>query len=336
MTERYNIKAGIIFSLTIAGLASFPRLLRFDFELISGFAASIVYIFGITFTCWLTHHFFLLKRTGNAFFDNKYIKSIASICFAVVLMIVISLPFSGAWSFTVVAKKELTPSQVLTIRVFRLIMISALTYGMVYYLRMMYILQQAGIENEHLKQENLKAQLASLKEQISPHFLFNSLNTLSTLSAEPVVKEYILKMSDVYRYVLHYQEKHEAQVKDELAFIRSYVYILETRFEEALKINIHISAANLQRQILPFSLQLLVENALKHNTISYQKPLVIDIYNDEEGITVENTFRPRTTAEQHSGTGLHNLCQRYKLATGKEITIVHNENRFKVKIPFLQ
>jgi LytS/YehU family sensor histidine kinase len=199
----------------------------------------------------------------------------------------------------------------------------------------MLMLQHSRLENEYLKQDNLQAQLASLKQQISPHFLFNSLNTLSTLSHEQAVKEYILKMSEVYRYVLQYQEQNEVPVAEELAFIRSYIYILESRFEEGLKINVRVDAGNLNRKILSFSLQLLVENAVKHNSVSYRQPLLIDIYDLDGRLIVENDLRPRVTLDNHSGTGLYNLAQRYRLTAGKDILIFRDSAKFKVEIPFL-
>jgi LytS/YehU family sensor histidine kinase len=230
---------------------------------------------------------------------------------------------------------EIRPVRIFFIRMFRGSIISTFTWFAVYYFRLLLMLQQSRLENEYLKQENLQAQLASLKQQISPHFLFNSLNTLSTLSQEEKVKEYILKMSDVYRYVLHYQEQNEVPVYEELAFIRSYTYILQSRFEEGLEINIRIDPGSLNRKILPFSLQLLVENAIKHNAVSYRNPLAIDIYDLNGSLIVENDFRPRVTLDSHSGTGLHNLAQRYRLISDKKILITRDSAKFKVEIPFL-
>jgi LytS/YehU family sensor histidine kinase len=221
------------------------------------------------------------------------------------------------------------------VRVFRSLIVSTLTWFAVYYYKLLFLLQRSRLENARLKHENLQAQLTSLREQISPHFLFNSLNTLSTLSTEETVKEYILKLSQVYRYVLHYQQQDAVPVSEELSFINSYVYILESRFEAGLKVNIRIDPACLDRKILPFALQLLVENAVKHNAISYTDPLAIDIYDKDQGLVVENDLRARVTMHPNRSTGLANLSKRYRLAADKEICIVREAFKFKVQIPFL-
>jgi LytS/YehU family sensor histidine kinase len=234
-----------------------------------------------------------------------------------------------------ILKRSQGIEQTFLVRVYRGIIVSSLTYFAVYYYRLLFLLQRSRLENERLNQENLYAQLASLREQISPHFLFNSLNTLSTLSHEEPVKEYILKLSEVYRYVLQYQQQNIVPVKEELAFVRSYVYILESRFEDGLKVNIRIDPHCLHRKILPFALQLLVENAVKHNAISYTKPLAIDIYDENESLVVENDLRARATTHGDYSTGLDSLAKRYRLTAAKEIVVMRNAAKFKVQIPFL-
>lgn len=337
MVKRYNIKAGVLFSIAISMLSSFPRLIRLDFTLFNVFLSSFVYMFSCTFACWIIHHYFLLTESLHTFLKNHIARAIASISLAVLFIVIITYSFNVVNVMPVagIPHGEMSVYQVLAIRLFRAIIISAFTYFVVYYFRMMMTLQHSRLENEYLKQENLKAQLASLREQISPHFLFNSLNTLSTLSQDSEVKEYILRMSEVYRYVLHYQQQHETSVRDELAFIQSYTYIMKARFEEGLKINISIASDKMEKKILPLALQLLVENAVKHNAISYQKPLAIDIYDKSDYIVVENDFRPKTVIEKKTGTGLNNLADRYRLTAGKEITITQSDARFKVEIPFL-
>lgn len=334
MARRYNVKAGVIFSFLMAALASFPRFIRFDFPNLARSSTGFFYLFVGFFICWLVHHFFLLRQFDKPFFHHAADRAATSIFSCVIFLVVISSVFN-IMDVAPVFRYRMTTYQVLSIRIFRAAIISGLTFFVVYYFRVTLNLERSRLENELLKQENLKAQLASLQEQISPHFLFNSLNTLSALSKEATVKEYILRMSEVYRYVLHYQERLEVPVKDELAFIQSYTYILEARFEEGLKVNINISQPAMERKILPFSLQLLVENAVKHNAISYQHPLVIDIYDRQESLVVENDFRPRDKVDRYSGTGLSNLAARYRLSAGKEMVIQENAGRFKVEIPFL-
>lgn len=337
MIKRYNIKAGLIFSISISLMATIlPRIIHFDIDQPITVLINFIYLSANIFFCWLVHHFFLLINT-NSVLSNKIGKAVFSIFGSVLLIALITHSFniSTLIPFNRDPVIEMRRGQIFFIRLFRGFIISSFTWFAVYYFRIQLMLQQSKLENEYLKQENLQAQLASLKQQISPHFLFNSLNTLSTLSQETIVKEYILKLSEVYRYVLHYQEQTEVPVQEELSFIRSYTYILESRFEESLKINIRVHPDNLNRKILPFALQLLVENAVKHNAVSYNRPLTIDIYDLNGKLIVENDFRPRVTLDIRSGTGLHNLAQRYRLLSDKKILITRDNSKFKVEIPFL-
>jgi LytS/YehU family sensor histidine kinase len=335
--KQYNIKTGVIFSVLIGLLSSFPRLIRSDFDFLIGFAGTFVYIFCGIFVCWLIHHFFLLNTTETGFLKSKLASGLLSILSGVIFMVGFSYVFNitGVMPVSPLANNEITVYHLVSIRLFRAFIISAFTFFVVYYFRMVVTLQRSKLENAYLKQENLKAQIASLREQISPHFLFNSLNTLSSLSQDNKVKEYILRLSEVYRYVLHYQEQNKVMLKDELEFIRAYTYIMESRFEDGLKINIAIPEEKMERKIVPLALQLLIENAIKHNAVSYRKPLVIDIYSEGETLLVENDFRPKETIEKSLGKGLNNLSERYRLIAGKDITITKNELKFKVEIPFL-
>jgi two-component system, LytTR family, sensor kinase len=337
MTKQYNSKAGAIFALSIAVMATvLPRVIRFDVEEPRTVALNFAYLSAMLFFYWLVHHFFLLKLTSGVA-SHRFIRPVISILCGVLIVSVIVHLLHIASPFPVNRDPavEIRQRQVYFIRVFRGAIISAFTYFAVFYYRLLLMLQHSKLENEYLKQENLQAQLTSLRQQISPHFLFNSLNTLSTLSHEEAVKEYILKMSEVYRYVLHYQEKSEVPVQEEIAFINAYIYILKSRFEEGLDIDIRVRPDQLSRKILPFSLQLLVENAIKHNSISYKVPLGIAIYDLNERLVVENDLRLRTTVYGDSGTGLHNLAKRYRLSGGKDIVITRTNSTFKVEIPFL-
>ena len=339
MLSQYNIKAGILFALTIAMLTTvLPRIIRLDLDQPYIVVANFIYLFVTFLFYWLTHHFFLLHlRLG--FFARRLPKAVVSILCSVAMIGFLAWWLNIASPFPLFRNTDapVIPRQALPIRLFRGLIVSALTWFAVFYYRLLLMLQQSRLENEYLKQENLQAQLASLRQQISPHFLFNSLNTLSTLSHEGLVKEYILKLSAVYRYVLHYQEQSIVPVREELDFIRSYVYILQSRFEEGLTVNIRLNPECFDRKILPFALQLLVENAVKHNAISYTNPLAIDIYDGDGCLIVENDIRPRMTMTMDSSysTGLHNLAKRYRLTAGKEITIFRDNCKFKVQIPFL-
>jgi len=337
MKAVYNTRAGLLFAVAFALLVIvLPHLIRFDLDQPLIVAFNFFYLSGTFFFYWLTHHFFLLHlRSG--ILAHRFLRAILGILCSVAVVGLVAWSLNIASPFPIFKNPNSIPGRAHApfIRVFRGLIVSSMTYFAVYYYRMLFLLQRSRLENERLKQENLNAQLASLRQQISPHFLFNSLNTLSTLSSDEAVKEYVLKLSQVYRYVLHYQQQDMVPVSEELAFIHSYVYILESRFETGLKVNIRIDPACLDRKILPFALQLLVENAVKHNAISYTHPLAIDIYDEPQGLVVENDLRARVVAQPHQSTGLDNLSRRYRLAAGKEICVIREAFRFKVQIPFL-
>jgi len=335
MLHRYNVWAGLIFSGSIAVVATvLPKLVRFDTDQILTVLSSFLYIFGAFFFCWMTHHFFMLVRVRP--FPPR-IRAVVSILCSVLLISLVTrgLVTTGVMPLQRYYRVTVPPEHVLAIRLFRGLVISTLTYFAVYYFRLQVMLRQTGHENEVLQRENLEARLATLIQQISPHFLFNSLNTLSTLSNEEVVKEYILRLSEVYRYVLHYQEQSSVRIRDEIDFIRSYMFILESRFEEGLKMNIRVRPESLNRKVLPFSLQLLVENAVKHNAVSYKNPLSIDVFDLDSKLIVENDLRPRFASHARSGTGLRNLGKRYQLSSGEDIRVSWDAHKFRVEIPFL-
>ncbi|MES1159857.1 MAG: histidine kinase [Bacteroidota bacterium] len=337
MVHRYNMKAGWIFAAAIAMMATvLPRLIRLDTDQPHHVVVNFLYLSGTIFFYWMVHHFFL-NRLHSGPFSYRLSKALISIGCSVVIISFFTYMFNITRMFPIGLNPgiEVRKEQIPFIRIFRATLISTFTWFAAFYYRLLLMLQQSKLENEYLKQKNLQAQISSLKQQISPHFLFNSLNTLSTLSHEAPVKEYVLKMSEVYRYVLHHQEQAEVQVREELEFIHSYIYILQSRFEEGLEINIRVNPDYLNRKILPFAVQLLIENAIKHNSMSYRSPLAIDIYDQQGKLVVENDLRPRTTMDKPSGTGLHNLSQRYQLAAGRDIQITRNDLKFKVEIPFL-
>lgn len=192
------------------------------------------------------------------------------------------------------------------------------------------------LENEHLKSENLLVQLSSLKNQLNPHFLFNSLNTLSWLINEDKEKSqrYLQKLSQVLRYSLSMQGQSLVPLKEELALVDSYIFLLQIRFGN----NLHIlkDIENLQFKIPPLSLQLLIENAIKHNIISTASPLSIWIEVNEKAktIIVRNTLNLKPNSEG-TGIGLANLNERFKILANHEIEIQQNED-FTVTLPLIE
>lgn len=194
-------------------------------------------------------------------------------------------------------------------------------------------------EAEELKKANVFSQLESLKNQVSPHFLFNSLNTLSSLieeDQEQAVK-FVNQLSRVYRYLLQSNEKQLTTVKDEVDFLVAYFFLLKTRFGEGLTLSIDLSDGVFQSSIPPLTLQILVENAVKHNVVSVSKPLAITITScDEDHICVENNLQKKTLNVVSNGMGLSNIAAKYKLLNKPAIDVDDKVGSFKVTLPLIK
>ncbi len=190
--------------------------------------------------------------------------------------------------------------------------------------------------SEALAKENIRSQFEALKNQLDPHFLFNSLNTLAALiddHNEPAQK-YLEQLSDVYRYVLLSRQKETVPLQEELSFVASYIYLNKTRFRDNLVVVNKIPEDAMQQRVAPLSLQILVENAIKHNVISKDKPLMLRIFIDKHGyITVENNVQKKNILEKSTKTGLQNIINRYALLTSSKVEVIHNTDVFSVRIP---
>jgi hypothetical protein len=208
-------------------------------------------------------------------------------------------------------------------------------YFIAFLLRMSALSQQSRLENARLKQENLQARLSLLQEQISPHFLFNSLGTLRTMVQEPPAREFIQRLSEVYRYLLGSRMADMVELKAELDFTQAYLHILRERFEDALIADIQIPAAYYNKKIPPSTLQLLIENAVKHNVATIETPLRIRIFVDgADRLVVSNSLQRKTVANESpgTGTGLSNIRERYRILTGSDISIKEEADGFSVSV----
>lgn len=181
------------------------------------------------------------------------------------------------------------------------------------------------------------AQFDALKNQLDPHFLFNSLNVLTSLIDEDPgnAQKFTTSLSKVYRYVLEQKNKELVTVEDELNFARTYMLLLKMRFEDSIIFDIPEKVSNPEAKVVPLSLQLLLENAVKHNTVAENKPLHIRIYERDTDLIVENNLQPKQVVKKSSGVGLANITQRYALLTKRNMTIEETPTKFSVAIPML-
>ena len=198
-----------------------------------------------------------------------------------------------------------------------------------------------SVKQESTKQEIVAktetAKFESLKNQLDPHFLFNSLNVLTSLIGEnpQQAERFTTKLSKVYRYVLEQRNKDLVPIEEELKFAKTYMELLGMRFEEAVQFNIPDNISNNELKIVPLSLQLLLENAVKHNVVSTSKPLTINIYEEGSYLMITNNVNPKEAIGKSTKIGLQNIADRYGLITDKGVKIENNNKTFKVSLPLL-
>jgi LytS/YehU family sensor histidine kinase len=193
--------------------------------------------------------------------------------------------------------------------------------------------------NEKIKSQQLRSELSVLRNQISPHFLFNSLNTLTTLIDENQDRavEFTEKLSWVYRYILQYKEAEVIDLKTELRFTQDYFFLMKMRFEDSLQLNFDIAKEYWEYRIVPLTLQMLVENAIKHNVVSKAKPLFIDIYTENgKTLIVRNNLQLKKQVKDSTGTGLKNIEKRYSyLSNSARVDVITTKDHFLVALPIL-
>lgn len=199
--------------------------------------------------------------------------------------------------------------------------------------------RQAMIETERLRRENTIAQLESLRSQVNPHFLFNSLNTLVYLIPEDPNRaiRFVEQLSRVYRYVLEIREEELVPLYKELEFLDACLHLVKERFGDNLQIELSILPEAQHRQLPPLSLQMLLENAIKHNIISQESPLKLEVFTPSvKGIEIRNNLQRKTSPRHSTGLGLSNIRHRFAFFTTEVPQIIETEDYFSVYLPLLQ
>jgi two-component system LytT family sensor kinase len=309
------------------------RTIRMDDIHWGALAVSILFYFLCGLLNWFILNQFIIKYQNAAGY-NKW-GPVSSILLIVVLQFILDWTFSSQL-YKVLMLDE-SGTKWYRVLVFRSLVVGGFYYFVVHHFYIERQRQQNLIEIAQLKEVQLQANLSSLKEQLSPHFLFNTLNTLSSISQEEDVKEYITELSNVYRYLLSFQKKNAVTVEEELEFVTSYTYIIKARMEAAIDIEVDINEETLKTSMPPLTLQLLIENAVKHNVASVAKPLRVLITDKEPGwLKIINNFQLRSYTQPTTETGLDNIQQRYQLLFAKDISIEQTNDFFTVKLPVVQ
>ncbi|AZI70443.1 2TM domain-containing protein [Cloacibacterium normanense] len=193
------------------------------------------------------------------------------------------------------------------------------------------------VVEQKLIAKSANAQFESLKNQLDPHFLFNSLNVLDSLIEENPVQaqRFTNSMSKIYRYVLEQKDKELVSLEEEIDFAKTYCELLKTRFEDAVTFDFNISEEDKKGFVVPLSLQLLLENSIKHNFATSSKPLNIKIFTEKGNLIIENNLQTRELPNTSTGVGLANIVSRYNLLTERNVFVEKSEAFFRVKLPIL-
>ena len=314
--------------------------------------------FGFYFICiaatdWVQNK--LHQRFGEDFLiDFNWLALVLTMAISLVLSLlytnvfqwslynILSFIFQGSISRSFIGPNALFTPEVLmymhrTNTVFnQVIMLSA--FYLIIMSRSYQQLKDVKLRAERSEKEAALSQFEALKSQLSPHFLFNSLSILTSMVHEDadLSEKFVKQLSKVYRYTLEQRDHELVSLETELEFIKAYTFLLQIRFENKFEVHINVDSIDQKRyRIPPLTLQLLVENAVKHNRMSVQEPLKIDIYGEEEFLIVQNTWQPRDKPEESTGIGLPNIINRYSLFTDREVTFGQDRDMFIVKIPLL-
>lgn len=321
----------IWFSALFMGvLASIPKILMLHItigELMID--ASIAFLF--TLFTWYFNLYQLPKYSGEPIDDRFFTRRLAlSLVVGIALMIVL-----------VLLHQMLVPgyslNSMLLMYEFRGILINLTVYVFLFLLYQSFHTQLISIELERIKADHVSAKFELLKQQVNPHFLFNSLNTLKSMvdMQDLHASDFIMKLSDFYRFTLENRVNDLITLNEELQILDSYLFLLKARFEDGIFMKIDLPLYVWETAIPPFTLQLLAENCIKHNVISLEMPLHIRLYLEDDYIVMENNLQAKLKPEPSTGMGLENINQRYVHLNSSSIFVEKRADIFRVKLPII-
>lgn len=198
--------------------------------------------------------------------------------------------------------------------------------------------RKSELESEQLQKENTRSQLMTLRNHLDPHFLFNNLNILSSLMDKDLEqsKTYLDKFAEVYRQILKTEYSDLTTLREEMQLIESYVYLLKTRFKDQVFYEFNLDEVSMEKALPPLTIQMLIENAIKHNVATKEKPIYIQIYAENNNLIVKNNMRKKKYLErEREATGISNIQKRYSFFTNEEVEIKESDASFIVKVPLI-
>ncbi|WP_288438128.1 sensor histidine kinase [uncultured Chryseobacterium sp.] len=328
--QKIKISQAIIWisSVFLGILSSVPQLASHQFDwkealVNSGITAAFSVIM------WYIN-IYMLNRTKKRRQHISYSRLLLILAFGMVIM------FGLAWIQQLILSHINFGPVMLMVEV-RGILINLVCYMFLNLLQHNYTGQQIQLELEKVKSDNLGAQYELLKQQINPHFLFNSLNTLKMMAEtrDEETVDFVVKLSDFYRFTLESRKLDLISVQEEMKIVDAYLFLQKARFGEGIIFTNLLENETGSTLIPPFTLQLLVENCIKHNIVSQSKPLSIKIYIADDHIVMENPIQRKINPEDSLGVGLDNIRMRYKHLLEKDIIIHSDEKIFQIKLPLI-
>ena len=338
---RYVSQKTIVFILALVALASYPFLFLirgYSFEAMTGYA-----FFEYS---WMVFLINLLLLQAHIL-KSKYLSKRYSWVDSLQSRFIAELILTSCFTFLIVTSGMLTLYEVIwQFEISAPIIIEYNIFALAFSLFLGFSINAEDIvtkwktsilEKEKLEKETIKANLKAIQANISPHFLFNNFNALHALIDEDTEQAqlYLTKLSDVYRFILNRRNEELISLDEEIAFIKDYLFLLSIRFGNQVKYTLNVSDCN-GAMIPPVTLQILVENAIKHNEASLENPLLISLNKEREYLSISNNIQPRLGTPDGTGFGLHNIKERYAYLSDSSVLIEKTDDRFTVKIPLLE
>jgi hypothetical protein len=304
-------------------------------KLIIDFGYNQLYAVILYFSNILYIRFLLKRHKGEIFKLNNLLKGILG-CVSITIGSLFVLRLLIVTMFADNSLKEFIAGeneQFYYIAFFISAIVTSIFYAF-YYFRYS---QETKVKEQKIIAGTASAKFDALKHQLDPHFLFNSLNVLTSLIEEnpAAATKFTTLLSKVYRYVLEQKNKELVTVAEELNFARQYMSLINMRFEDSIVFTISDTISNLEAKVVPLALQLLLENAVKHNQITPSKKLYISIFEEDGNLVIKNNVQPKQVVKESSGVGLQNIRQRYYLLTDRPVSIKKDEKEFYISIPML-
>lgn len=337
--RKYHLDIGLIVAIVLPGIFAFDKSKNDSSDLFLRFIAiSMLILIFWTITFVLVDFKKASAGKSPKIISNRYLQMLLTVIACYAVYILLGLIFRSSTLLAAVSGEGLYSLNAWFYLSFRIILFVAMFIVIKYLFDSNEEKQQVSMENEVLKRENLNALHETLKQQVNPHFLFNSLNTLKSLIKRDPTQaiNFTGELASVYRYMLLHANRQKVLLSEEIDFLKSYLFLLKIRFGDAIFTQIDVPEAFSGSMMPPNTLQLLIENAVKHNSLSHHRPLYISIFVQGKFLIVRNNLQEKEAAHSSSHIGLNNINSRYLLHHGEEIIIEKTAQYFQVSLPILK